>query len=336
MAGVAPAAVWLSGSQAPAIAGADTVEQCMRRSVMASAALVAAAVTLGAAGVATAVVTGGEPGGSTGQHAPKGDGDGGKFRGLSVVGLTADQQLGWFDARDPGRGRCIGQVTGLDGDARIVGIDYRVQNGLLYGVGDQGGVYTLDTADAKATKVSQLTVPLQGQFFGVDFNPAANRLRVISDTGQNLRHNIDDQNGAPAPGVTVADGPLTLPPVPPAPGATATGVTGAAYTNNDLQATTGTTLFDVDTALDQVAVQSPANAGNLAPTGKLGVDVGPDAGFDIYYSPRRGTNTGYAALNSGGTHGFYAVDMLTGQATKIGDFPAEQPVVDVALPLDQD
>jgi hypothetical protein len=40
-------------------------------------------------------------------------------------------------------------------------------------------------------------VALQGTRFGVDFNPAANRLRVISDLGQNLRHNIDDP-AAPA------------------------------------------------------------------------------------------------------------------------------------------
>lgn len=133
----------------------------------------------------------------------------------------------------------------------------------------------------------------------------------------------------------MADGTLTLPPVPPAPGATALGVTGAAYTSNDLEAATATTLFDIDTALDQVSLQSPANAGNLAPTGKLGVDVGPDAGFDIYYSARHGTNTGCAALSSGGTHGFSKVDVLTGVAAKIGDFPQDHQVVDAALPLDQ-
>ncbi|ONI50380.1 hypothetical protein STIB_54740 [Streptomyces sp. IB2014 011-1] len=115
--------------------------------------------------------------------------------------------------------------------------------------------------------------------FGVDFNPAANRLRVISNTGQNLRHNIDD--GA-APLGTTADGTLTNPTMPPS---TAMGVTGAAYTNNDLDAATATTLFDIDTLADRVSLQSPANAGTLAPTGNLGVNAGPDAGFDIYFCP---------------------------------------------------
>ena len=39
--------------------------------------------------------------------------------------------------------------------------------------------------------MSQLTIPLDGTVFGVDFNPAADRLRIISDTGQNLRHNVN-------------------------------------------------------------------------------------------------------------------------------------------------
>jgi len=87
--------------------------------------------------------------------------------------------------------------------------------------------------DARAAKVSQLTVALAGQSFGVDVNPAANRLRIISDTGQNLRHNLDDPNGAPAAGTTATDGMLTVPPATVA----AAGVTGAAYTNNDLDPT---------------------------------------------------------------------------------------------------
>jgi Domain of unknown function (DUF4394) len=255
---------------------------------------------------------------------------------LKVIGLTRDQRLVAFRSNNPGAVAPLGKVSGLKGDQKLVGIDYRVQNNTLYGVGDQGGIYTLNTGNAYATKVSQLTVALQGQNFGVDFNPPANRLRVISDTGQNLRHNIDDPAGAPAAGATATDGTLTNPPVPPAQaGATATGVTGAGYTNNDLDANTATTLFDLDTSLDQTSVQSPANAGNLAPTGKLRIDVGPNAGFDVYYSAAAGTNTGYAALQAGYGYRFYRINLLTGRAILVGSFPAQRQVVDVALPLNQ-
>ncbi|UIX34736.1 DUF4394 domain-containing protein [Streptomyces sp. GQFP] len=256
---------------------------------------------------------------------------------LNAVGLTADQRLVTFRVDRPGRAVPLGKVNGLHGDTRLIGIDYRVQNNKLYGVGDRGGIYTVREIGAKATKVSQLSVPLQGSSFGVDFNPAANRLRVISDTGQNLRHNIDDPAGAPAAGTTATDGVLTNPPVPPATsGATATGVTAAAYTNNDLDATTATTLFDVDTVNDQVSIQSPANAGNLAPTGKLGVDAAPaGAGFDIYSSNRSGTNTGYAVLRVGGAQRLYQVNLLNGSVQRAGTFDADRPVVDLALPLRQ-
>jgi hypothetical protein len=246
--------------------------------------------------------------------------------GLTVTGLTSDQRLVQFRTHRPGSPTSAMAIRGLTGDTALVGIDYRVQNGRLYGVGNAGGIYTINTTNAKATKVSQLSIALRGTFFGVDFNPAADRLRIISDTGQNLRHNVNVATGG-----TVADGTLTYPPAT----APARGVTGAAYTNNDLDAATATTLFDIDTVNDRVSVQSPANAGTLAPTGSLGVNAGPSAGFDIYFSPRNDTNRGFAALKTGGTYRFYRVNLLTGAATDLGAFPANRQVFDVALPLGQ-
>jgi len=173
--------------------------------------------------------------------------------------------------------------------------------------------------------VSQLSVPLYGNSFGVDFNPAADRLRVISDNGQNLRHNLND-------GVTVADAVLTTPPT----AGPTLGVTAAAYTNNDLNADAGTTLFDVNTVTDQVVIQSPANNGLLVPTGKLGVDAGLDAGFDIFSKLSSGktvANMAFATLTPAkGSATFYSVDLLTGVASSIGVFPLD--VTDVAIALD--
>lgn len=248
---------------------------------------------------------------------------------LSAIGLTSDQRLVEFDVRKPSKTWPLGKVSGLSGDTKLIGIDFRVQNEKLYGVGDRGGIYTLNTMNAKAVKVSQLTVALAGTAFGVDFNPAANRLRVISDTGQNLRHNIDD---AAAMLTTTVDGTLTNPTMPPS---TAMGVTGAAYTNNDLSAATATTLFDLDTMADRISLQSPANAGTLAPTGNLGVNADLDAGFDIYYNPATDTNHGFAAIGTGGAYRLYAVDVLTGKATDKGAFPSKYQVTDLALPISQ-
>ena len=249
---------------------------------------------------------------------------------LRVIGLTDDNRLVAFRATSPERARQIGYISGLtNADTALVGIDFRVQDGKLYGVGNGGGVYTLDPQNAQATFVNALTVPLAGTAFGVDFNPAADRLRIISDTGQNLAHNVDG-------GVTVANGTLTYTP-PPAMAVPALGVTAAAYTNNDLnQPSTGTTLFDLDTTMDQVVIQSPPGNGILVATGKLGVDAAAAAGFDIYSLLVNGVtvaNIPFATLSVNGKYRFYSVNLTTGQAFQLGRF--DDAVVDIAIPLSQ-
>lgn len=184
-------------------------------------------------------------------------------------------------------------------------------------MGDTGG----------AAKVGQLSVPLQGTNFGVDVNPAADALRIISDTGQNLRFSF-------SAGTTTADVTLTYPPAT----TPATGVTGAAYTNNDADANTATTLYDLDTSLDQIAIQSPANSGQLAATGKLTVDAGPNAGFDIYSRIEGGTTVelfGYAVLQVNGSYRVYDITLFSGRAEDNGAFPRGSQVFDLAIPLNQ-
>ena len=205
-----------------------------------------------------------------------------------------------------------------------------MQDGKLYGVGNGGGVYTIDPRTADAAFVNALTVPLAGTLFGVDFNPAADRLRIVSDTGQNLAHNVNDG------GVTAANATLTYT-APPATAVPALGVTAAAYTNNDLnQPNTGTTLFDLDTTLDQVVVQSPPGNGILVATGKLGVDAAAAAGFDIYSLLDDGVtvaNFPFATLSVNGKYRFYSINLTTGQAFSLGRF--DEAVVDIAIPLSQ-
>src|SRR5688572_17083792 len=80
---------------------------------------------------------------------------------VSVAALTSDGRLLCFKRRGASRAREIGYVSGLMGkDSRLVGIDYRARDGLLYGVGNGGGVYRIDTQSAAATFVNSLTEPL--------------------------------------------------------------------------------------------------------------------------------------------------------------------------------
>ena len=102
----------------------------------------------------------------------------------------------------------------------------RPANGRLYAVTDAARLYTLDATTGAATMAGMLSADaadatnpfamLSGAAFGVDFNPLADRLRVVSDAEQNLRANVDT-------GATTTDATLMR-------GAFA--VTAAAYTNN--------------------------------------------------------------------------------------------------------
>lgn len=254
---------------------------------------------------------------------------------LGVVGLTEDQRLICFNENKPNEARNIGTVSGLMSGDILIGIDFRVQDSKLYGVSKTGGVYLIDTSNASAKKVSQLTVALEGTSFGVDFNPPADRLRVVSDTGQNLRHNVNPG------GTTLVDDPLDYPPATPvnAIGPNALGVTGSGYTNNDLNAATATTLYALDTAMDQVALQSPPNDGTLAATGKLGIDAAPSVGFDIYSTVRDGVTVNVQALASlltaNGATNLYSINLPTGKATSRGSFSTQNKVIGIAIPLNQ-
>lgn len=149
---------------------------------------------------------------------------------------------------------------------------------------------------------------------------------MISDNGQNLRHNLANHS-------TTEDTVLTTPPI----NGPTRGVTAAGYTNNDLDPNTATTLFAINTTLDQVVIQSPANNGTLAPTGNLGLDAGANAGFDIYTdltNGRAASLSAFATLTPAGasTSTLYTVDVLTGSPVSVGQFPVA--ITDIAIALD--
>ncbi len=146
-----------------------------------------------------------------------------------------------------------------------------------------------------------LTTLLSGTNFGFDFNPTVDRIRVVSDNGQNLR--LHPETGA----VAAVDG-LINPGTPT--------ISASAYTNNFAGATT-TMLFAIDHTSDKLFVQNPPNNGTLVETGSLGINVDASNGFDI------GSTSGiaYTIFTVGVTQGLYRINLTTGAATKVRDFP---------------
>lgn len=194
-------------------------------------------------------------------------------------------------------------IANLQGGETVVGIDMRPVTGQLYALGSTGRLYVLNTATGAATMVGLGPVAvLDGVDFGFDFNPLVDRIRILSNTGQNLRVNPND-------GLLAATD-TTLNPGTPA-------VTGAAYTNN-YPGTTATTLFDIDSNTDMLYIQNPPNNGTLVAVGALGIDVTAANGFDIGGN----SNMAYAILTVGSTAKIYSINTTSGAATAVADFPA--------------
>ena len=221
---------------------------------------------------------------------------------VQLVGLAEDNVLLRFTAERPGEVERV-SVTGTS--APLLGIDYRPADGLLYGVSSTNDLYAIDAATGAARMVSTLTQGFDGTpRSAFDFNPQADRLRLIAATGQDLRVHV-------ALGAVAVDGPLAFAAGDPHAGKRPR-VTAAAYTQN-VPAAPSTRLFDIDFELDVLALQDPPNDGSLRTVGPLGVDFGPTGGFDIRSGPG-GEEQAFAA--SGAT--LYAVDLASGAARALG------------------
>ena len=193
---------------------------------------------------------------------------------------SSAQLLGFYRADRPGTVITTVTISGLQAGERLVGIDRNATNGLLYGVGDTSRIYTINPANGQATVVGAgpFAPALSGGRFGVDFNPAANRLRVVSDTGQNLRLNQLDGTSTSPTGDTNLAYDAADPNAMQTPHVTAAGYTNSGVTGG---VAPSTTLFDLDTGLDILVTQTPANNGTLQSRGALGVPVTDDNGYDI-------------------------------------------------------
>jgi hypothetical protein len=119
----------------------------------------------------------------------------------TVAALTADSRLFVVDNSNPLAVSSAIGITGLQTGESLVGIDVRPATGELYGLSGAGRLYTVDAMTGVATLVAPLTAAagdltspftaLAGTDFGIDFNPAVDALRIVSNANENLRVNPD-------------------------------------------------------------------------------------------------------------------------------------------------
>jgi hypothetical protein len=216
----------------------------------------------------------------------------------TIYGVSTANQLVKFDSATAGTVTNVGTISGLQAGENVLAIDFRPANGQLYGLGSTSRIYSINTVNGAATAIGSAgAFTLTGTDFGFDFNPTVDRIRLVSNTGQNIRLNPD--TGA------IAGTDTNLNPGTPS-------VSAAAYTNNFNGATT-TTLYVIDSGTDILYIQNPPNAGTLVAVGALGVDTTGVNGFDIATIG----GTAFASLNVGGTSRLYTINLTTGAATQV-------------------
>ncbi len=219
------------------------------------------------------------------------------------VALTDHNALVSFDPSNPTDTDTV-EVTGVEG--LLLGIDTRPADGLIYGITTANNIYTIEPNSGAATYVSTLDTAFEGgTISGFDFNPAADRLRLVGDNDQDFRINVDTGEVTVDGTLAFAEGDLNDGVNP--------NVTAAAYTNA-FDGTDSTQLYDIDTLLNDLVLQSPPNDGTLVTVGDLGIDFDTLGGFDIVSSPD-GSNAAFAVSNST----LYSIDLNSGIASDIGE-----------------
>ena len=256
----------------------------------------------------------------------------GPLRKETLHALTQNMQLLTVNAGQPRLVQKRVSVTGLPAGESLVGIDYRVAKGVLFAVSRSGMVYTLDanTGVLKAVSGKPLDKALEGDAFGVDFNPVADRIRVVSNTGQNLRLHPDTG------GLASADPALAFAPGD-AQAAFKPDVVAAGYTYNKTNDKL-TTNYAIDrregTLITQGTVEGlqPAvspNTGQLRTVGPLGTGPLVDAALDIADV----TGVAFAAVRTAAQPStrLVWVDLASGKATFVGTVGDGAPLIGLAV-----
>jgi hypothetical protein len=237
---------------------------------------------------------------------------------LDMVVLTDRNELVSFDSTRP---TATSMVAVQGTVARLLGIDLRPADLKLYGVDAAGGVYRIEPRTGMTEKVSTLSVRLEvPESALVDFNPQANRLRVIGPAGQSLRVNVDTGEAVVDGRIAYAAGDANVGKLPL--------VTAGAYLNS-VAGTTQTQLFNFDSGHGFYTIQDPPNAGVLNTIAPLGLP--PESRIDAADIHTDKSMTVYSAFVVRANR-LYSFSVANGRLTEIGPIAVgSRKIVDIAV-----
>jgi len=230
----------------------------------------------------------------------------------TLLALTTSNTLLRFTGSTPSTITQTTVVTGLLLGEHILAIDFRPATGELYGLGSTSRIYKINFATGAATQVGTgaFAPALSGAEFGMSFNAVTDRIRVVSDSNQNLRIDADAASVVSDSSLMDLGNPAAL-----------LDIVGIAYTNPfNFMGSSLTTAYVIDSYDNRLyrlgstnGAPSSPNTGLLTNIGQLGFDFSGQAGFDVAPS-----GVAYAALQVGGSGTLYTVNLTTGGATQVG------------------
>lgn len=223
-------------------------------------------------------------------------------------------------------------LAGLAKDELLLGIDYRVAYGVLFALSDKGQLYTVDTSTGQLTAAGpQLAAgTLEKGQYGFDFNPVADRIRVVNEYGHNLRLHPETAALASAdPELNYAEHDSNYGKKP--------AVVAAAYTYNQ-QDSTLTTNYAIDKTTGALVTQGskegviPAvspNTGLLFTVAKLELAPLDQVSFDISDL----NNLSFIAVTTKAepVSTLYQLDLQTGKNQKLGILVDGRSLIGMAI-----
>lgn len=217
-------------------------------------------------------------------------------------------------------------ITGIEGGAFMIAIDYDVTRKVLLGLDDNFRSYGINTVTGVATKIYE---PFDGFTSGdalqFEVNPVDDTFRVITQLRANGRIGAD--------GVLIANDTDLFYRAGDANEFESPNVTGFAFSNNVSGAST-TALYAIDAATDALLLLPTPNTGACDTVGQLGIDL--DLFTSLEIRSGAASNTAYMTNNlplDGGEFrsNLYTVNLTTGAATFVGLLPTGDVVLDMAV-----
>jgi hypothetical protein len=242
-----------------------------------------------------------------------------RFYGLSDTNEIVEYLTG-----PPAKMMSSTPIIGLKEDEKILAIDFRPRNGLLYGVTNQSLLYMIDPVSGQAQLISESPFDplIYGNTVGFDIDPISDQIRLVTDEDQNLR--IDPDKGF----VIQADN----------------NIQPAAFAINAIAYpgifSTTRPLYDIDMTKGVLFMQTPQSSGNLRYIGPLGLVIKGEGGFDIGKNAKSGLAVLYGHSNAGTVisgddlsvddYRVYDINLLRGYATYKGKM--DRNIIGIAIP----